>query len=151
LTFVLSLSSLLFIWGVAIPVGVYAAVRQYSPGDYTFTFLAFLGVAVPDFLIALVLMYIAFKYFGQTVGVLFSPNYITAAWSLSKVIDLLSHLWIPMLVLGLAGTASLIRTLRAKSTRRTAPPLCDYCTRQRAARSMAHYQISGTSRTQSFC
>ena len=113
LTFVLSISSLLFIWAVAIPVGVYSAVKQYSAGDYTFTFLAFLGVAVPDFLIALILMYIAFKYFGQTVGGLFSPDYIQAPWSGSKVLDLLSHLWIPMLVLGLAGTAGLIRTLRA--------------------------------------
>ncbi len=113
LTFVLSLSSLLFIWAVAIPVGVYSAVRQYSVGDYSFTFLAFLGVAVPDFLIALILMYIAFKYFGQTVGGLFSPNYIQAPWSMSKVLDLFSHLWIPMIVLGLAGTAGLIRTLRA--------------------------------------
>ena len=113
LTIVLSLSSLLFIWAIAIPVGVYSAVRQYSPGDYAFTFVAFIGVAVPDFLIALILMYIAFKYFGLTVGGLFSPNQITAPWNMSKVLDLLSHLWIPMAVLGLGGTASLIRTLRA--------------------------------------
>jgi len=113
LTFVLSISSLVFIWAVAIPIGVYSAVKQYSPGDYTFSFLAFLGVAVPDFLIALILMYIAFKYFGQTVGGLFSPNYVQADWSVNRVLDLLSHLWIPMLVLGLSGTAGLIRTLRA--------------------------------------
>ncbi|MEO8393988.1 MAG: ABC transporter permease [Chloroflexota bacterium] len=113
LTFMLSISSLLFIWAVAIPVGFFSAVRQYSPGDYTFTFMAFLGVAVPDFLIALILMYIAFKFFGQAVGGLFSPDYIQAPWSINKVLDLLSHLWIPMLVLGLSGTAGLIRTLRA--------------------------------------
>jgi peptide/nickel transport system permease protein len=113
LTFVLSLSSLLFIWAVAIPIGVYSAVRQYSPGDYTFTFFAFLGVAIPDFLIALTLMYIAFKFFGQSVGGLFSPNYVEASWSAAKVLDLLSHLWIPMVVLGVGGTAGLIRTLRA--------------------------------------
>ena len=104
LTFVLSFSSLLFIWVVAIPIGVYSAVRQYSAGDYTFTFFAFLGVAVPDFLIALILMYVAFKYFGQTVGGLFSPEYVQAPWSVARVIDLFSHLWIPMLVLGIAGT-----------------------------------------------
>ena len=78
LTIVLSLSSLLFIWAIAIPVGVYSAVRQYSPGDYAFTFVAFIGVAVPDFLIALILMYFAFKYFGLTVGGLFSPNQVWA-------------------------------------------------------------------------
>src|SRR5579871_782582 len=113
LTFVLSLSSLLFIWAVAIPIGVYSAVRQYSPGDYTFTFFAFLGVAIPDFLIALVLMYIAFKYFGQTVGGLFSPNYVESPWSVAKALDFFSHLWIPMVVLAIGGTAGLIRTLRA--------------------------------------
>lgn len=113
LTFVLSLSSLLFIWAVAIPIGVFSAIRRYSVGDYSFTFLAFLGVAIPDFLIALILMYIAFKYFGQTVGGLFSPDYVEAPWSVAKVLDLLSHLWIPMVVLGIGGTASLIRTLRA--------------------------------------
>ena len=113
LTFVLSISSLLFIWALAIPIGVYSAVRQYTPGDYAFTFLAFLGVAIPDFLIALTLMYIAFKYFGQTVGGLFSPNYVEASWNAAKVLDLLSHLWIPMVVLGIGGTAGLIRTLRA--------------------------------------
>ncbi len=113
LTFVLSLSSLLFIWAVAIPIGIYSAVRKYSLGDYSFTFLAFLGVAIPDFLLALILMYIAFKYFGQSVGGLFSPNYINAEWNGAKVVDLLSHLWIPMVVLGIAGTAGLIRTLRA--------------------------------------
>jgi peptide/nickel transport system permease protein len=113
LTFVLSLSSLLFIWAVAIPIGIFSAVRKYSVGDYSFTFLAFLGVAVPDFLLALILMYIAFKYFGQSVGGLFSPNYVMAPWSAAKVVDLLSHLWIPMVVLGIAGTAGLIRTLRA--------------------------------------
>jgi peptide/nickel transport system permease protein len=113
LTFILSFASLFFIWLLAIPIGVFSAVRQYSAGDYLFTFIAFIGVAVPDFLIALVLMYVAFKYFGQSVGGLFSPSYINAPWDGAKVLDLLGHLWIPMLVLGMAGTASLIRTLRA--------------------------------------
>ncbi len=113
MTFILSFSSLLFIWLLAIPIGIFSAVRQYSAGDHFFTFIVFLGVAVPDFLIALILMYISFKYFGQSVGGLFSPDYINAPWSGSKVLDLLSHLWIPILVLSMSGTASLIRTLRA--------------------------------------
>ncbi len=113
LTFVLSFSSLLFIWLVAIPIGIFSAIRKYSVGDYFFTFIAFVGVAIPDFLIALALMYFAFKYFGQSVGGLFSPDMVDAPWGLPKILDMLSHLWIPMLVLGIAGTASLIRTLRA--------------------------------------
>src|SRR5690606_22640253 len=113
LTFFLSLTTLAFIWIVAIPIGIYSAVRQYSLGDYVVTFLGFIGLATPSFLIALVLLYISFKYFGQSVGGLFSPQYIDAPWSIEKFLDLLSHLWIPMIILGTSGTASLIRTLRA--------------------------------------
>ena len=113
LTFFLSLSTLLFIWAVAIPVGIYSAVRQYSVGDYVVTFLGFIGLATPSFLIALVLLYVSFKYFGQSVGGLFSPEYVDAPWSIEKFLNLLSHLWIPMVILGMAGTAGLIRTLRA--------------------------------------
>ena len=113
LTLTISVSSLLFIWFVAIPTGIYSAVKQYSIGDYIFTFLGFIGLAIPNFLLALVLMYISFKFLGQSVGGLFSSEYIGTPWSLSKLLDLLSHLWVPMIVLGTAGTASLIRTLRA--------------------------------------
>lgn len=113
LTALLSLSSMLFIWVVAIPIGVFSAMRQYSLADYVVTFFGFIGLAVPNFLLALALMYLSFRYFGQSVGGLFSPAYVNAPWSLAKVGDLLSHLWIPMIVLGTAGTASLIRTLRA--------------------------------------
>jgi peptide/nickel transport system permease protein len=113
LTFVLSFSTLVFIWVVAFPVGVYSAIRKYSPGDYVATFLGFIGLATPNFLIALVLMYISFRYFGQSVGGLFSPQYVDAPWSWGKFLDLLAHLWIPMIVLGTAGTAGLIRTMRA--------------------------------------
>ena len=113
LTFMLSLSTLLFVWAVALPVGIYSAVRQYSMGDYTFTFLGFIGLAIPNFLLALVLMYIAFKYFNQSVGGLFSPDYQEAAWSWAKLKDLLAHLWIPIVIIGTAGTASLIRVMRA--------------------------------------
>ena len=113
LTFMLSLSTLLFVWAVALPVGIYSAVRQYSLGDYTFTFLGFIGLAIPNFLLALVLMYVAFKYFNQSVGGLFSPDYQEAAWSWAKLKDLLAHLWIPIVIIGTAGTASLIRVMRA--------------------------------------
>lgn len=113
LTLLLSVSSLLFIWVVAIPIGIFSAVRRYSLGDYIATFLGFVGVSIPNFLLALVLMFISFRYFGQSVGGLFSPQYINAPWSLAKILDLLGHLWIPMIVLGTAGTASLVRTLRA--------------------------------------
>ena len=113
LTIVLSVSTLLFTWLLAFPIGIYSAVKQYSPGDYIATFFGFLGLAIPDFLLALVLMYIAFKYFNQSVGGLFSPEYVDAAWSTDKVLDLVSHLWIPMIILGTSGTASLIRVMRA--------------------------------------
>ncbi|MBA3870058.1 MAG: ABC transporter permease [Anaerolineae bacterium] len=113
LTFLLSFLSLIFIWAVAIPIAIFSAVRKYSAGDYFFTFLAFIGVAIPDFLIALILMYFSFKLFSQSVGGLFSPQYIDAPWGISKVLDLFSHLWIPIIVLGTAGTASLTRTMRA--------------------------------------
>jgi len=113
LTLMLSLSTLLFIWAVAIPIGVYSAVQQYSLGDYIATFLGFIGLAIPNFMLALVLLYISFKYLDQSVGGLFSPEYVEAPWSLAKLLDMLSHLWIPMIVLGTAGTAGLIRTLRA--------------------------------------
>lgn len=113
LTFMISISTLVFIWIVAIPIGVYSAVRQYSVGDYVFTFLGFIGLAIPNFLLALVLLYVSFRYFGQSVGGLFSPEYLDAPWSVAKFLDMLSHLWVPMVVLGTAGTAGLIRTLRA--------------------------------------
>lgn len=113
LTALLSVLTLMFIWVVAIPVGIYSAVRQYSLGDYVFTFYGFIGLAIPNFLLALVLLYVSFKYFGQSVGGLFSPEFINAPWSLARVGDLISHIWIPLIVLGTAGTASVIRTIRA--------------------------------------
>jgi len=113
LTFVLSLASLLFVWVVAFPIGIYSAVKQYSVGDYVATFLGFLGLAIPNFLLALILMYIAFKYFNQSVGGLFSPEYQEAPWTWGKVADLFAHLWVPVVIIGTAGTASLIRIMRA--------------------------------------
>lgn len=113
LTFVLSLSTLLFIWAVAFPTGIYSAVRKYSIGDYIATFFGFVGLAIPNFLLALVLMYVSFRYFNQSVGGLFSPHFIDAPWSWAKLWDLMAHLWVPMIVLGTAGTAGLIRIMRA--------------------------------------
>mgnify|MGYP001397654000 CR=1 FL=1 len=113
LTFLLSLATLLFVWAVALPIGIYSAVRQYSLGDYTFTFLGFIGLAIPNFLLALVLMYVGFKYFNQSVGGLFSPEYQEAAWTWAKFVDMMAHLWIPVVIIGLSGTASLIRVMRA--------------------------------------
>ncbi|MDB5563319.1 MAG: transporter permease [Hyphomicrobiales bacterium] len=113
LTLVLSISTLLFIWAIAFPIGIYSAIRRNSIGAHLATFVGFVGLAIPNFLIALVFMYLSFRYLGQSVGGLFSPAYENAAWSLGKVGDLFSHLWIPVIVLGMAGTASLIRIMRA--------------------------------------
>ena len=113
LTFIISLCSLVFVWIVAFPIGIYSAVRQYSIGDYVATFFGFIGLATPNFLLALILMYIAFKFFNQSVGGLFSPEYIDAAWSWGKILDLLAHLWVPVVIIGTAGTAGLIRIMRA--------------------------------------
>lgn len=113
LTLILSMSSMIFIWIVAIPIGIFSAMRKYSSADYLFTTLGFIGLATPNFLIALVLMYVSFKYLGRSVGGLFSPEYVNAPWSMARALDLINHLWIPVIVLGTAGTASLIRTLRA--------------------------------------
>lgn len=114
LTIAFGIATVLFTWIVAIPIGIFSAVRQYSAGDYVFTTVGFLGLATPNFLLALVFMYIGYKYFGQSVGGLFSPAYQNAEWNLGKVLDLLSHLWIPVVVLGMAHTAGLIRVLRGQ-------------------------------------
>lgn len=113
LTFVVSLASFVFIWIVALPIGIYSAVRKYSAGDYAATFLGFVGLAIPNFVLGLVLMYVSFAALGQSVGGLFSPGLINAPWSWAKVGDLLKHLWVPTIVLGTSGTAALIRIMRA--------------------------------------
>jgi len=112
LTLILSVSALLFTWAVALPIGVLSAVRR-SVADYLVTFVSFLGLSVPGFLLGLVLMYIGVTVFGENLGGLFSPHYLNAPWSLGRVIDLLCHLWIPMVILGIQGSASLIRIMRA--------------------------------------
>ncbi len=113
LTLILSLGSVFITWAIAFPIGIYSAVKQYSLGDYVFTFLGFVGIAVPSFLLALVLMYLQFKYLGTTSGGLFSSELVNAPWSGEKVVDLLGHIWIPVLILAFGGTAELIRIMRA--------------------------------------
>ena len=130
LTVALTSFTIMVTWTFAIPVGIYSAVRQHSVGDYTFTLLGFTGLAVPDFLLGLVLMYIAYAYFDQSVGGLFSADYANADWSLAKVYDLIQHLWIPAVVLGTSGTAGLIRVMRNNLLDELAKPLRGNGTRQ---------------------
>lgn len=113
MTFFIAFLSFIVCWSFAIPVGILVAVKQYTFIDYFFTFIGFIGLAVPGFLLALVLMYISFRYFGLKVGGLFSQEYELAAWSWPKVVDFLQHIWLPVLILAIGGTANLIRTLRA--------------------------------------
>ena len=113
LTAALTFTSIIFTWILAIPIGIYSAVKQYSVGDYTFTFIGFIGLGVPNFLLALVVLYAGFVWFGANVGGLFSPEMIDAPYGVPKVLDLLNHLWMPSLILAIAGTAQLIRVLRA--------------------------------------
>jgi peptide/nickel transport system permease protein len=113
LTIIIAITTLLITWLISFPIGIYSAVKQHSAGDYVFTTIGFLGLSIPNFLIALVLMYLGFALLGQSVGGLFSPAFADAAWNLGKIIDLLQHLWVPIVVLGTAGTAGLIRILRA--------------------------------------
>jgi peptide/nickel transport system permease protein len=112
-TVLISTGALLLTWAIAFPVGIYSAVRKYTIGDYILTFLAFLGLAIPEFMIALILLYVSFKYFDQSVGGLFSSQYVDAPWSFAKFTDLMAHLWIPIVIVGVASTAALIRIMRA--------------------------------------
>ena len=112
LTMTISILTLFFVYAVAIPIGIYSATHQYSIGDYIFTILGFGGLAIPNFLFALILMFIFYKYFGFSVGTLFSLEYQMAPWSLGKFVDMLKHLPVPIIVVGTAGTAALIRIMR---------------------------------------
>lgn len=113
MTATLAIFTILFTWTLAIPIGILSAVKQYTFVDYFFTFLSYLGVGTPNFLLALVLMWVAFSQFGLKITGLFSEEYIMAPWSWAKVLDMLKHLWIPMLILGTDGTARLTRIMRA--------------------------------------
>jgi peptide/nickel transport system permease protein len=113
LTLLLAFSTLAFTYIVAVTIGIYSAVRQYSIGDNIATILGYIGLATPGFLFALILMYLGQKWFGMSVGGLFSIEFEGAPWSWAKFGDMLGHLWVPVLVLGMAGTAFQLRTMRA--------------------------------------
>ena len=113
LTFVLSFSTLIVSWLIAIPVGVYSATHQYSIPDYLVTALNFVGAGVPTFVLALVIMWLAMSYMGMSVGGLFSPEYINASWSWAKFVDMLKHIWIPLIILAVGSTAGGVRITRA--------------------------------------
>jgi len=113
LTIVLTFATTLFIWVVAFPIGIYSATHQYSLGDYGLTFLGFLGLATPNFLLALVLLYLANKWFGISIGGLMDPKFLDKPMSWAKFVSVLEHLWVPVIVIGTAGTAAMIRRLRA--------------------------------------
>ena len=113
LTLMLGAFTFIITWSIAIPIGIYSATHQYSFLDYFFTVFNYIGVATPTFMTALILMWVAFKYFGASVTGLFSPEYVDAAWSWARLVDLLKHLWLPALILALDGTARLARIMRA--------------------------------------
>jgi peptide/nickel transport system permease protein len=112
MTMAISVLTLIFVWVVAIPIGIYSATHQYSFLDYVFTFIGFIGLAVPGFLIALVLIYVVFINTGVSITGLFSPEFQDAPWSWAKFMDMLPRLWVPIIVIGMSGTASLIRITR---------------------------------------
>ena len=113
LTVLIALASILFTWVIAIPAGILAAVRQYSVSDYSLTVMALLGLATPNFMLALVMMYLGYEWFGISVGGLFSPEFVDAPWSFDRFLDLLAHIWVPMVILGTGSTAGMVRVLRA--------------------------------------
>ncbi len=112
LTMLISLLTLLFTWVMAIAIGIYSAARQYSFGDYFFTFCGFIGLATPNFLLALIFMYVGYEWFGVISGGIFSEQYQDADWSWGRAWDLAKHIWIPVVIVGTSGTASLIRVMR---------------------------------------
>jgi peptide/nickel transport system permease protein len=112
LTILISTCTLLFTWIVSVPIGIYSAVKQYSWMDYVLTFFGFIGLATPNFLFALILLWFSYAYLGMSIGGLFSPQFIEAPWSIAKFLDLLRHLWIPVLIVGTGHTAKFIRIIR---------------------------------------
>jgi peptide/nickel transport system permease protein len=113
LTIILSLTSFIFTWLLAIPIGIISATRQYSIFDYVFTVISYIGLATPNFMLALIVMWLALAYFGVNATGLFSAEYIDAPWSWGRVLDLLKHLWLPTIILGVGGMARLSRIVRA--------------------------------------
>lgn len=114
ITIIVSLAAVVFIWIVALPIGIFSAVRQYSLGDYFFTFLSFTGIAIPNFMLALIILYVSFKYFGaQNIGGLFSTDMAMEPWGWPKIWDMIKHLPIPAIIIGMAGMAEVVRIMRA--------------------------------------
>ncbi len=113
LSIIIAFTTIVFTWIVAFPIGIYSATHQYSTGDHVLTFIGFLGLATPNFLLALILMYLANVFFGTSIGGLMDPQYLDQSWSWGKAVSILEHLWVPVIVIGTAGTATLIRKLRA--------------------------------------
>jgi peptide/nickel transport system permease protein len=113
LTVIIATATILFTWMIAFPIGIYSATHQYSWGDYGLSTLGFLGLATPNFLLALIMLYLANVYFGTSIGGLMDPEYIGEPWSMDKLVSILEHLWIPVIVIGTSGTAGMIRRLRA--------------------------------------
>lgn len=114
MTLLISVTALLFTYGLAIPIGIYSATHQYSFGDYLTTLVGFLGMATPNFLLGIILMYLSYKWSGVLLMGLFSQQFIEAAWSWAKLLDLLKHMIIPVIVIGMSGTCSLIRVMRGQ-------------------------------------
>ncbi len=112
ITLSIAIFSIIFIYLVSIPVGIYSATHQYSIGDFAFSGISFLGMSIPQFLLALILMYLAYKYFNLNIGSIFSPQYATAPWSIGKFLDMIKHIWIPIIIVAISSTASVIRVLR---------------------------------------
>ncbi len=113
LSIILALATILFTWAIALPIGIYSAVKKYTIGDYVVTTIGFIGLATPNFLLALILMYVGVVHLGNDVTGLFSPEFRNAPWSFARFMDLLAHLWIPVVILGTSSSASIIRILRA--------------------------------------
>jgi peptide/nickel transport system permease protein len=113
LTMVISFAAIVFTWALALPIGIYSAVKRYSILDYIFTIIGFLGLAIPGFMLALIIMYVGFTWFGASVGGLFSAEYMEAPWGFGKFMDMLKHLPTPAIVLGISGTAQMIRIMRS--------------------------------------
>jgi peptide/nickel transport system permease protein len=113
LSIIIAFTTIVFTWIISFPIGVYSATHQYSVGDHTLSFIGFLGLATPNFLLALILMYFANVYFGTSIGGLMEPRFLDQPWSWDKAGSILEHLWVPVVVIGTAGTATLIRRLRA--------------------------------------
>ncbi len=136
-SFLLALLTLCFVWLLAIPIGIISAVRQYSITDYGATFAAFFFLAVPDFVFALMAMYVWSTYFGQSVGGLFSDEFIDAPWSFARLMDFISHVWLPIVVIGLGSLAALVRIMRANLLDEISKP---YVTTARA-KGMSEFEL----------